>query len=167
VTDPAAFARPTTVEEVRSILTDKENYPSPVRAFGHYHSTTRCAQADGGTLVEMTRMNRVLEITDTHVRAEAGAIYLDVLRTLVARGLNFYVDLQVGNVTLGSMACCDSKDGSYPDIYGQFGAYLSHMKLVRPDGDVIDIDDSDPELFAAARSSYGLFGIVVAAVFRT
>jgi FAD/FMN-containing dehydrogenase len=166
VTDPAAFARPTTVEEVRSILTDRENYPSPVRAFGHYHSTTRCAQANGGTLVEMTGMNRVLEITDTHVRAEAGAIYLDVLRMLVAKGLNFFVDLQVGNVTLGSMACCDSKDGSYPDIYGQFGAYLSHMKLVRPDGDVIDIDDSDPELFAAARSSYGLFGIVVEVTFR-
>jgi FAD/FMN-containing dehydrogenase len=64
------------------------------------------------------------------------------------------------------MACCESKDGSYPRVYGQFGAYLSHMKLVRPDGELIEIDESDPELFAAARSSYGLFGIVVEVTFR-
>ena len=165
-TRPAVVARPTRVDEVRDILTDTTTYPSPVRALGHYHSTTRCAEADGGTLVEMTGMGRVLEVTDTHVRAEAGAVYLDVLKLLVRKGLNFYVDLQVGNVTLGSMACCDSKDGSYPDVYGQFGAYLTHMKLVRPDGEVVDIDDGDAELFAAARSSYGLFGIVVEVTFR-
>ncbi len=165
-TEPAALARPASVDDVRRILTDTENYPSPVRAFGNYHSTTKCAAADNGTLIEMTGMSRVLEITDTHVRAEAGAIYLDVLRQLVSRGLNFYVDLQVGTVTLGSLACCDSKDGSYPDVYGQFGAYLSGAKLVKPDGEIVEVDDSDPELFAALRSSYGLLGVIVEVTYR-
>lgn len=160
-TTPDVIATPGSIQDVCDILADSQRYPSPVRAFGNYHSTTGCAEANAGTLVEMTQFKRILEITEDTVTAEAGALYLDVLNVLVEKGLNFYVDLQVGNVTLGSMACCESKDGSYPDVYGQFGAYLTRMKMVRPDGQVMEIDAGDPELFAAARSSYGLFGIVV------
>jgi len=41
------------------------------------------------------------------------------------------------------------------------------MKLVTPAGDILEItEEGQPELFQAARSSYGLFGIVVEATFR-
>lgn len=116
-------------------------------------------------MVDMTRFNRILEITQSYVRAEAGATYLDVLNKLVERGLNFHVDLQVGPVTLGSVASCETKDGSYPDAYGQFGAYLTHMKVVLASGELIEVDAGQPERLAALRSGYGLLGIVVEVTF--
>jgi FAD/FMN-containing dehydrogenase len=40
------------------------------------------------------------------------------------------------------------------------------MKIVTPTGDILVVDESDPELLQAARSSYGLFGIVVEVTLR-
>lgn len=166
-TKPAVIAKPTTIEEVQEILRDGEKYPSPVRPMGNYHSTTGCAVADGGTLVDMTAMQGILEIGPQQVRAEAGAIYADVADALVEEGLNFYVDLEIGNITLGSVATCATKDGAYPGEHGQAGAYVSAVTMVTADGNVIDVDeDSDEELMRAIRSSYGLLGIVVAVTIR-
>ena len=92
-TEPAVVATPGSIDDVIAILTDRKKYPSPVGPMGNYHSTTACATADNGALVEMTSLNRVLDISETHVRAEAGALYLDVVRELVKLGQNFYVDL--------------------------------------------------------------------------
>ncbi|XOV82417.1 MAG: FAD-binding protein [bacterium] len=157
---PTVIARPESEADVIALLRDTANYPAPVRPMGHYHSTTACAVTQQGTLVDMTRMKEVIEITDQFVRVQAGAQFLDVMHALKAQGLHFPVDLQIGNVTLGSLATCDTKDGAYPGGFGQFGAYVTHVRLVSPAGEVLDIDDTQPDLFRAVRSSYGLLGIV-------
>ncbi len=166
-TRPAAIARPTRETEVVEIISDQNRYPSPVRAMGHYHSTTACVSADGGTIVDMSDMNRIVEITDTHVTVEAGALYQDVARELAARGRNFFINLQIGPVTLGSLATCDSKDGSAPGEAGQFGAYACAFRVALADGSIIDVDESDEQLITALRSSYGMLGIVLRVTFRT
>ena len=72
-------ARPKVVVEAKSaasiakILKDTTKYPSPVRAFGSHHSVAPVAAADGGTMIRMKGMNRILEITDDTVTVEAGA----------------------------------------------------------------------------------------------
>lgn len=165
-TRPAALARPTSVEEVVEIVRDRARYPSPLRPMGSYHSTTACAVADGGTLVDMRGLDRVLEITETHVRAEAGAEYIDVAEALRARGLEFHVALEIGNITLGSAACCATKDGSYPGEAGQAGAFVSAVRMVDAEGELVEIGEDQPELFQALRSSYGLMGVIVEVTFR-
>jgi len=166
-TRPAAIAKPARETEIIEIISDQTRYPSPVRAMGHYHSTTACVSADGGTIVDMSDMNRIVEITDTHVTVEAGALYQDVARELAARGRNFFINLQIGPVTLGSLATCDSKDGSAPGEAGQFGAYASAFRVALADGSIIDVDESDEPLITALRSSYGMLGIVLRVTFRT
>ena len=42
------------VDEVPPILADAERYPTPVRGLASRHSTTRCGEADGGTIVDVT-----------------------------------------------------------------------------------------------------------------
>lgn len=162
---PVKIERPRSVEEIVKILKDSTCWPSPVRAMGNYHSTTACVNSDG-TILDMKHLNKTLELDDNHVRIQAGALYQDVTKELNKKGLNFPVNLQVGNVTVGSVASCATKDGSYPGVFGQAGAYVTHVRMVRPDGSIEDIDESRPELFAAVKSSYGLMGIIVEVTFK-
>lgn len=92
---------PTVVVEARSVedvirgMRDEAAYPAPVRAVGSRHSTTRCGVADGGTVVLMRGMDRILEIEGDRVTAEAGALYIDISRELAKRGLQFFVNALV------------------------------------------------------------------------
>lgn len=164
--EPEKVEQPRTVEDIVNMLSDSTRWPSPVRAMGNFHSTTACVNSEGGTILDMTHMKRIISMDDSYVRVQAGALYKDVTRELNKKGLNFPVNLQIGNVTVGSVACCATKDGSYPGVFGQAGAYVTHIRLVRPDGAIEDIDESQPELFAAVKSSYGLMGVIVEVTFK-
>ena len=53
-----------------------------------------------------------------------------------------------------------------PGEFGQANSYCVGMKMVTPSGEILEINEKDPGLLQAARSSYGLFGIVVEATFK-
>ncbi len=166
VTYPRAIVRARSVEDVVRVVRDPERYPTPVRAHGSNHSVTRCSEADGGTLVELSELDRIVEIGADYVRVEAGAILYDVAHELLRHGLQFFVNTEIGNVTMGAAACANSKDSSMPGEYGSASSYCIGMKVVTASGEVVEITEDDPELMQAARSSFGLLGIVVEATFR-
>ena len=58
---PRQLVRPRTIEELQHILTQRDQYPSPVRAMGSYHSLTPCASSPG-TIVDMKALNKVVTI---------------------------------------------------------------------------------------------------------
>jgi hypothetical protein len=164
---PQVVVKPTTVEEIVEILRNPDKYPSPIRAVGSNHSTTRCAIADGGTVIVMTGLNRIVEIGKDYVTAEAGALYIDVGKELEKHGLQFYVNIELGNLTIGSGVCCGTKDGSLPEQFGQVNAYATSIKLITPSGELMEVtQEKDSELMQAMRSSYGLLGIVYEATIR-
>jgi FAD/FMN-containing dehydrogenase len=163
---PSSVTEVRNVDDIVAVMRDPERYPSPVRAIGSGHSTTRCHEADGGTTVLMRRMDRILNITADTVTAEAGALLIDVAQALERRQLQLYVNIELGNATLGSIACCATKDASMPGELGQANSYCVGMKLVNAAGDVVEVTEEDPELLQVARSSYGLLGIVYEATFR-
>lgn len=154
------------VEDIVAVMRDREGHPAPVRARGSAHSTTLCGEAEGGTLIDMTGMNRILEVGEDTFTAEAGALNIDVAKELQRRGLQHYVNIELGNATVGSLACCATKDGSMPGELGQVNSYCVGMKMVTPSGDILEVTEADPELLKAARSSYGLFGVVYEATFK-
>ena len=47
------------IDEISPILADGERYPTPVRGLASRHSTTRCGEADGGTVVDVDRKSVV------------------------------------------------------------------------------------------------------------
>ena len=53
-----------------------------------------------------------------------------------------------------------------PGEYGQVNSYCVGMKLVLPSGEILEVDEKDPDLLRAARSSYGLFGIAYEVTFK-
>lgn len=167
VSHPQVLVEPTSTEDVISILKNRDKYPSPVRAVGSNHSTSPCGVADGGTLVKMTtNMNRILSITGDSVTAEAGALYIDVSHELEKHQLQFHVNTEIGSLSMGSAACAGTKDASMPGEYGQVNSYVIALKMVLPSGDVIEVDERQPDLLQKVRSSYGTFGIVTEATLR-
>ena len=160
------------IEQIAAIVTDPERYPSPVRARGSHHSTTRCIVAEGGTVIDMRAMNRILEIDreSMSIRMQAGVQYIDAARALEQQGLQFYVNVELGNLTIGSGACGGTKDASYiadgQREYGQVASYCIGMKTVQADGSILEVNEGDPGMMAMLRSGYGMLGIVVEATFR-
>src|SRR5215470_3286265 len=163
---PAVVADAASVDDVVEILKDPQRYPAPVRAAGSFHSTAGCGAADGGTLIRMNRMNRILGYGPDTVTVQAGAIYIDIAKDLEKHGLQFYVNTEIGNLSAGSAACCGTKDASMPGEYGQVGSYITHLKMVLPDGTVKEISAGQPDELQKVRSSYGTFGIVTEVTFQ-
>lgn len=167
-TSPQQIVRPQTVEEIQSVLRDRTRYPSPVRAKGSYHSLTPCASSDG-TLIDMSRMTRIIAIDDMNktLTAEAGLQFIKASDALRAHDLQFMTNIEIGNMTLGSAACCHSKDALDGIEFGQVSSYVSGVKWVTPAGELAEASEtSNPELLRMVRSSYGLCGVIYEVTFR-
>jgi FAD/FMN-containing dehydrogenase len=167
VSRPGVVVEAKAIQDIVRVLRNPPKYPSPVRAFGSNHSTAPCSAADGGTMISMRGMNKILEITDDLVTVEAGAILIDVANALRERGLQFFVNTEIGNLSMGSAACAGTKDSSMPGEFGQVSSYCTRIKMVLPSGKILEASESDdPELMRMLRCSYGAFGIITEATFR-
>src|SRR5579862_1389429 len=166
VSHPAVVVDANSVDDIVRVLKDQNAYPSPVRAVGSNHSTAACGVADGGTLIRM-KMNRILNIGTDSVTVEAGAVHLAMAKALEAKGLQFYVNTEIGNLSAGSAAIAGTKDASFPGEYGQVGSYITGVKMVLPSGDLFEVtEEKQPDLMKQVRSSYGTFGIVYEVTYR-
>lgn len=163
---PAVVVDAASVDDIVAVMKDPVRYPSPLRAVGSNHSTAPCGAADGGTLIRMSKMNRILDIGADTVTVEAGAIALDIAHELEKHNLQFYVNTEIGNLSVGSAACSGTKDASMPGEFGQVGSYITSVKMVLPSGDLLEVTEDQPDLLAKVRSSYGTFGVVYEATYR-
>ncbi|HEY1986138.1 MAG TPA: FAD-binding protein [Terracidiphilus sp.] len=166
VSHPAVVVEANSVDDIVRVLKDSATYPSPVRAVGSNHSTAPCGVADSGTLIKM-KMNRILKIGTDSLTVEADAVHLDMARALEGKGLQFYVNTEIGSLSAGSASCAGTKDASFPGEYGQVGSYVTGVKLVLPSGDLLEVtEDGQPDLMQLIRSSYGLFGITYEVTYK-
>ena len=165
---PQQLMYPQTVDEIQAILRDPARYPSPVRAMGNYHSLTACASSDG-TIVTLSKMAQVIAIDKTNLTftAQAGMQIIDASKALRVRNLQMMLNIEIGNMTLGSAACCQSKDALDGIEFGQVSSYVTQIKWVTPAGDLAEASaTTNPDLLRTMRSSYGLCGIVYEVTLR-
>ena len=168
VTTPQEYVQPKRVEDLQAILRDANKYPGPVRALGSNHSLTPCA-ASTGTIVSMADLNQVVKI-DTEkmtITAQAGLQLVEAAKVLRKQKLQFMLNIEIGNITLGSAACCQTKDSLDGVELGQLNSYLTGIKWVTPSGALEEASETkNPELLPYIRASYGLAGIVYEVTFR-
>jgi FAD/FMN-containing dehydrogenase len=168
-TNPQQVVYPESVADIQTVMKDRGRYPSPVRAMGSHHSLTPCAAADGGTVVNMSKMTRVVKIDEAAgiITAEAGLQYIDANALLRKKQLQFILNIEIGNLTLGSAACCHTKDGLDGKEFGQVSSYVTAVKWVNPAGELESAsDDTNPDLLRRVRSSYGLCGVIYEVTLR-
>jgi UDP-N-acetylenolpyruvoylglucosamine reductase len=165
VTCPQQLVYAETVTQIQAIMKDTVRFPGPVRAMGSFHSLTPCASCSG-TIVNMSNMKRIIEIDETKmtIRAEAGLELVDASQKLRSKKLQFVTNVEIGNITLGSAACCQTKDAL---DHGQVDSHVIEIKWVDPTGQLREASiSSDPDLLYRMRSSYGLCGIIYEVTFK-
>ena len=161
------------VDDIVRIVRDRERYPGPVRVKGSHHSTTRCVVNEGGTVIDITQMNRILKIDRVAktITMQAGVLHIDAAKALEREGLQFYVNVEIGNMTVGSGACGGTKDASFFSAaegweFGQVASYAIGIRAVDAAGNLIEVTEAEGDLMAAMRSSYGMLGVIYEVTFR-
>ena len=167
-TTPQQHVHPKSIAELQEILRDRNKYPSPVRAMGSNHSLTPCA-ASTGTIVSMDGFTKIVKIDAAKktITAQAGLQLVDAAAALRKKDLQFMLNIEIGNITLGSAACCQTKDALDGVELGQVNSYVTDIKWVSPSGELMEASETkNPELLPYIRASYGLAGIVYEVTFK-
>jgi FAD/FMN-containing dehydrogenase len=120
---PAVHASPQTLEEIQEIIRNNEKFPSPLVALGSGHSDSGCNVVVGGTAVFMKKFHYIHEPQEDDVTAGAGVELIELHRFLALRKKQIPFTPEIGNATLGSVACCCLKDAAI----GQSSGIATHM----------------------------------------
>lgn len=157
---PAQIMHPSSPSEIAAILRNPRHYPAPVRPMGSGSSTTRCLSAPGGTLVALSKMDRVLRIDRDAVTVQPGISIRDLAETLEAEGLELHGGFDLANRSVGGAVCAAGLEAAMGGSPSQFAAHVTRLKIVGPDGRRFAAKESDKTLLGLLRLSYGLLGIV-------
>jgi len=126
------------------------------------------AQLDGGTVIDMTRLDRLLDFDPSSgvLVCEAGVRLGDIDALFVPRGFALPVVPGTGQVSVGGAIAADIH-GKNHDSAGSFGEYVEWIDLLGGDGAVRHLSpQQDAEAFAATIGGMGLTGIVLQAAIR-
>jgi FAD/FMN-containing dehydrogenase len=153
-------------EDLPSVLEKTKSYPTPVRMVGADYSQTRCVGGDGGTTVETSALDRIVEFGEHSVRAQAGVLVSTLVRALAERGQELPLTPEMGQISLGAMAVTTLPQASYSDGMAQLSSCISEVKMITPQGKQMNVTDRERDLMRVLRSSFGLLGIVHEVVVR-
>ncbi|HID26169.1 MAG TPA: FAD-binding protein [Thermoplasmata archaeon] len=169
---PTVVVRPKTVEEVQRIMRYANRNKIPVVPRGAGSSTSgHTVPIDGGIILDMKRMNRILEIRpeDMLVRVEPGVVDDDLNRALKPYGM-FYPPAPASSriATIGGEIGANAS-GVRSVKYGATRDYVLGLKVVLANGDLLTlgsntrVHSSGYQLERLIVGSEGTLGVVVEA----
>ena len=159
VTDSAAVLSPRTQDELVEMVHSSAAAGRRIRPVGSGHSFTPIAQA-GDTRLSLRHLSGI-------VAADQATGRVRVLAGTPLRVLNRALDLlglampNLGDIDAQTLAGATSTGthGTGATLPG-LSAGIVGLRLVTPDGASRWVDESDPELFGAARVGLGALGVV-------
>jgi len=154
------------VEEIPAILVNAKSYPTPIRIVGGDYSQTRCVGGDGGTTVNVSALDKILEFGETAVRAQAGVRVGTLVRALAERGQELPLTPEMGHMSLGAVAVTTLPQASYETGIAQMSSLVTELKLITPQGKPMTVSERSTDLLRVLSSSFGLLGIVHEVVLR-
>jgi len=155
-------------DEVAAVLVGQRPGTGGVIARGAGRSYGDAAQNAGGTVLDLTRLDRILEIDEEAllVRVQPGVTYAQLLPALASRGLMFAVVPGTRYVTIGGAIASDIHGKSHHRD-GTIARQLAALRICTPaDGCREITPQRDGELFAATLGGMGLVGVIVEATLR-
>ena len=174
---PDAVVLPRTTQEVAAVvkLCARQKIPIIPRGAGTSLSGG-VLPVEGGVMITLTRMNRVLSVDYENRRAlvEAGCVNAWITNAVKARGLYYAPDPSSQSAcTIGGNVATNS-GGPHTLKYGVTTNHVLGLELVLPDGEVIwlgttpeggeDVDGYD--LRGVVIGSEGMFGVVTRVLVR-
>ena len=159
VTDSAAVLSPRTQDELVEMVHSSAAAGRRIRPVGSGHSFTPIAQA-GDTRLSLRHLSGIVaaDRATGHVRVLAGTPLRVLNRALDLLGLAMP---NLGDIDAQTLAGATSTGthGTGATLPG-LSAGIVGLRLVTPDGASRWVDESDPELFGAARVGLGALGVV-------
>ena len=172
---PSVIVRPTTIEEVQKIMRYANSNCIPVVPRGAGSGTSgHTVPIDGGIVLDLKRMNRILEIRpeDMLVKVEPGVVDDDLNRALKPYGL-FYPPAPASSriATIGGEIAANAS-GVRSVKYGATRDYVLGMKVILANGDLVNlgsntlVHSAGYQLERLMVGSEGTLGVVVEATMR-
>jgi glycolate oxidase len=169
---PAVIVRPKTTEEVQKIVRYANKNKVPIVPRGAGSGTSgHTVPIDGGIILDMKRMNRILDIRpeDMLVKVEPGVVDDDLNRALKEYGL-FYPPAPASSriATIGGEIAANAS-GVRSVKYGATRDYVYGMKVVLANGDLVNLGSNTRvhsagyQLERLIVGSEGTLGVVVEA----
>ena len=154
--------RPTTVEEIREVLSLARSQQRSVVLLGGGHSYHDAALNAGGITIDLSQMRRVLAWNPERgiIQVEPGATIGDLWRATMADGWWFVVAPDTMGATLGG---CLSMNVHGRNAWkkGSIGEQVLAIELLLASGDLITLTpSSNPDLFRAVIGGLGMLGII-------
>jgi hypothetical protein len=165
-TGPATTVEVSTPTEIQQVLMDVRRYPSPVRPVGSGSSMTRCVTANGGTQLDLSKMNRVLKIERDRVTVQPGVSLTELADVLSDEGLELIGGFDLANRTVGGAVSAAGLEASMAGDVGQFASHAVQLKVLSPNGKKFVVSEKTKSLLALMRLSYGLLGVVYEVTLR-
>ena len=154
--------RPTTVQEIREVLSLARSQQRTVVLLGGGHSYHDAALNAGGITIDLSQMRRVLTWNPKQgiVQVEPGVTIGDLWRATMADGWWFVVAPGTMGATLGG---CLSMNVHGRNAWkkGSIGEQVLAIELLLASGDLITLTpSSNPDLFKAVIGGLGMIGII-------
>lgn len=163
---PQGVIRPTMIEHVIAGVIHARTQGTKLAVRGAGHSTHGQAQVADGLVLDLTSLNRILDITPDHMWVEAGVLWRDVAQAAFDIGRTFPVFTDYLGTTVGGTLCV----GGVGSRTWQLGTQTDHvleLEVVTADGAVHRCaPDHNAALFDAVRGGLGQFGIITKACLR-
>ncbi|MCO8277553.1 FAD-dependent oxidoreductase [Actinoplanes sp. TRM 88003] len=162
---PAAVVRPRSADEVAAALGFARESGGPLAVRSGGHGISSVATNDGGTVIDLSRLDAVEPLQDNLVRIEPGARWGDVAAELSPLGLAISSG-DSGDVGVGGLATTGGL-GLLGRAHGLTIDRLTSAELVTADGTIRTVDaEHEPELFWAIRGAGANIGVVTSFTFR-
>jgi FAD/FMN-containing dehydrogenase len=137
-----------------------------LRVAGSGHSFTPVVGTNG-LLLSLANLRGVIDVDESRhrVTVAAGTRIGDLGRALKARGLS---PTNQGDIDTQAIAGAFTTGTHGTGLrLGNLASQIVGLRLVQPDGTILVIDESDPELLQAARVSVGTLGVISALTLQT
>ena len=171
----SAVVRPENVEHVQEIVRYANSKKIPIIARGSGSGMSgQAVPINGGIVLDMKKMNRILEINlaDVYCRVEAGVIDDDLNRVLKPHGVFFPPTPASSRVATIGGEIANNASGVRSVKYGAVRDYILGMKVVLANGDLINIgaktrvEASGYQIERLIVGSEGTLGVIVEATLK-
>ncbi|QBJ97825.1 FAD-binding protein [Rhodococcus sp. ABRD24] len=159
---PDRFDTPSSVAELSALVADAAQRGLRVKAVGAGHSFTGVAVTDG-ILVSLDQLSGIEAVRQTPdgpiATVQAGTRLRSLNEQLWARGLAM---INLGDIDAQSIAGALSTGTHGTGArFGGLATLIRGLQIVLADGSVVDCSETEnPELYQAARVSFGAIGII-------
>ncbi|MEV0778100.1 FAD-binding oxidoreductase [Streptomyces sp. NPDC050428] len=163
-TAAARLVRPRSYEETARAVRGCGTRGGIPRGLGRAYGDA--AQNAGGSLIDMTALDRVVSVDAEAgiVECEAGISLHRLMEVLLPLGWFLPVTPGTRHVTVGGAIGSDIHGGNH-QVSGAFSRHVLSLDLLTADGDVRTVVPGTP-LFEATAGGMGLTGVILAATFR-